>query len=57
VVIGRSGSQRERDRLALDNSFMAGITLMTYDDLVEEARQVLLFLRDFRNGGGEAPSV
>lgn len=57
VVIGRTGSQRERDRLALDNSFMAGITLMTYDDLVEEARQVLLFLRDYRNGSGEGPSA
>ncbi|AUX23623.1 hypothetical protein SOCEGT47_041500 [Sorangium cellulosum] len=57
VVIGRTGSQRERDRLALDNSFMAGITLMTYDDLIEEARQVLTFLRDYRNGSAEPPPV
>jgi CheY-like chemotaxis protein len=51
VVIGRTKSKRECDRLALDNSFMAGITILTYDDLIEEAREVLTFLRDYRNGG------
>ncbi|TKD00203.1 Shedu anti-phage system protein SduA domain-containing protein [Polyangium fumosum] len=50
VVIGRRKDERERDRLALENSFLAGITILTYDDLLEGAREVLTFLRDYRNG-------
>lgn len=50
VVIGRRKDDRERDRLALENSFLAGITILTYDDLIEGAREVLTFLRDYRNG-------
>ncbi len=50
VVIGRTVNKREQDRLALDNSFMAGITILTYDDLIQGARDVLTFLRDYRNG-------
>lgn len=50
VVIGRRKDERERDRLALENSFFAGITILTYDDLLEGAREILTFLRDYRNG-------
>lgn len=50
VVIGRRKDERERDYLALHNSFFAGISVRTYDDLVERARGVLTFLRDHRNG-------
>ncbi|UQA57252.1 Shedu anti-phage system protein SduA domain-containing protein [Polyangium aurulentum] len=50
VVIGRRKDERERDRLALENSFYAGITILTYDDLIEGAREILTFLRDYRNG-------
>jgi len=53
VVIGRMANKRERDRLALDNSFMAGITILTYDDLLDGAREILTFLRDYRNGAPE----
>lgn len=50
VVIGRRKDEREKDRLALENSFFAGITIYTYDDLIENAYEVLKFLRDYRNG-------
>lgn len=50
VVIGRRKDEVEHDRLALENSFFAGITILTYDDLIEGAREVLTFLRDYRNG-------
>jgi CheY-like chemotaxis protein len=50
VVIGRRKDERERDLLALHNSFFAGISIRTYDDLLERARGVLTFLRDYRNG-------
>lgn len=53
VVIGRTIDKREQDRLALDNSFLTGITIMTYDDLIQGAREVLTFLRDYRNGASE----
>jgi hypothetical protein len=53
VLIGRRASKREQDKLALYNSFMAGIAVMTYDDLIEDARQVLTFLRDYRNGAAD----
>jgi CheY-like chemotaxis protein len=53
VVIGRRKNKQEQDRLALDNSFMAGITILTYDDLLEGAREILTFLRDYRNGSAE----
>ena len=50
VVIGRRVNDRERDRLALDNSFLSGISIRTYDDLLEDAEEILTFLRDYRNG-------
>lgn len=52
VVIGRRKDEREKDRLALENSFFAGVTILTYDDLIESAYEVLRFLRDYRNGTG-----
>jgi hypothetical protein len=53
VVIGRyTGSTEERkaqrDRVRLENSYYAGLTLMTYDDLVERAEQFIGFLRGYR---------
>lgn len=53
VVIGRyTGSPEERkgqrDRVRLENSYYAGLTLMTYDDLVERAEQFLGFLSGYR---------
>jgi CheY-like chemotaxis protein len=56
VVIGRRKDERERDLLALHNSFLAGITIRTYDDLIERARGVLTFLRDHRNGSFDLKS-
>ncbi|HSO00344.1 MAG TPA: Shedu anti-phage system protein SduA domain-containing protein [Candidatus Nanopelagicales bacterium] len=53
VVIGRRKDDREKDRLALENSFLAGITILTYDDLIEGAREILTFLRDYRNGSAD----
>lgn len=53
VVIGRRKDDRERDHLALENSFLAGITILTYDDLIEGAREILTFLRDYRNGDAD----
>lgn len=50
VVIGRTESPAQRERLRLENSFMAGITVMTYDDLVERAEHLLTFLQRYRNG-------
>lgn len=50
VVIGRYGSAAERERLRLENSFLAGLTMLTYDDLIERAEQFLLFLQSYRNG-------
>lgn len=50
VVIGRYRDPAERDRLRLENSFLAGITVLTYDDLIERAEQFLLFLQQYRNG-------
>jgi CheY-like chemotaxis protein len=50
VVIGRRKDERERDYLALHNSFLAGISIRTYDDVIDRARGVLMFLRDHRNG-------
>jgi len=53
VVIGRyTGSpedrKRQRDRVRLENSYYAGLTLMTYDDLVERAEQFLGFLHGYK---------
>ncbi|WP_437668846.1 Shedu anti-phage system protein SduA domain-containing protein [Sorangium sp. So ce131] len=53
VVIGRRKDDRERDRLALENRFLAGITVFTYDDVIEGAREILTFLRDYRNGDAD----
>ncbi len=56
VVLGRYSEdpdeQRfQRERLRLENSFFAGLTVMTYDDLVERAEQYIGFLQRYRNGG------
>ena len=53
VVIGRytgdpDERKRQRDRVRLENSYYAGLTLMTYDDLVERAEQFLGFLHGYR---------
>lgn len=53
VVIGRyTGSAEDRkgqrDRVRLENSYYAGLTLMTYDDLVERAEQFIGFLHGYR---------
>jgi CheY-like chemotaxis protein len=50
VVIGRYEGTADRERLRLENSFLAGLTLLTYDDLIERAEQFLLFLQSYRNG-------
>lgn len=50
VVIGRTEGPEQRERLRLENGFLAGITLMTYDDLVERANHLLTFLQRYRNG-------
>lgn len=51
VVIGRYGDDpRHRERLRLENSFLAGLAVLTYDDLIERAEQFLLFLQSYRNG-------
>lgn len=50
LVIGRDHDDVERDRLALENSFYAGIRIMTYDDLLRGARDLLKYLREHRNG-------
>ena len=44
-----------RDRLRLENSYYAGLTLMTYDDLVERAEQYLTFLHEYRPNQVEVP--
>lgn len=50
VVIGRTESPEQRERLRLENGFLAGITVLTYDDLVERAERLLTFLQRYRNG-------
>jgi CheY-like chemotaxis protein len=50
VVIGRYRDDAERERLRLENRFLAGLTIMTYDDLVERAESFLRFLQQYRNG-------
>jgi CheY-like chemotaxis protein len=50
VVIGRYANEAERERLRLENGFLAGLTILTYDDLVERAEQRLTFLQQHRNG-------
>lgn len=52
VVIGRYSSHAQRDRLRLENSFLARLSILTYDDLEERGRQLLYFLRDHRSGAG-----
>lgn len=54
VVIGRYHDDGERERLRLENRFLAGLTIMTYDDLVERAESFLRFLQQYRNGDGSA---
>lgn len=53
IVIGRYTGNAEdrkgqRDRVRLENSYYAGLTLMTYDDLVERAEQFIGFLHGYR---------
>jgi len=55
VVIGRTKNAAERERLRLENSFLAGISILTYDDLVERAEHLLTFLQRYRNG--DAPEM
>lgn len=50
VVIGRYKDPQERERLRLENSFLAGLSVLTYDDLIERAEQFLVFLQSYRNG-------
>lgn len=55
VVIGRYSKDAEarrfeRERLRLENSFFAGLTVMTYDDLAERAEQYIRFLQRYRDG-------
>lgn len=52
VVIGRYQDEAHRERLRLDNSFHAGLRILTYDDLIEQAEQLVAFVRDARNGHG-----
>jgi hypothetical protein len=58
VVIGRydedaEKGRQQRERLRLENSFLSGLTILTYDDLVERAEQFLDFLQRARNGHGD----
>jgi Domain of unknown function (DUF4263) len=55
VVIGRYQNEGERERLRLENSFLAGLAVLTYDDLIERAEQFLLFLQQHRNGDAAEP--
>ncbi|WP_438031265.1 Shedu anti-phage system protein SduA domain-containing protein [Sorangium sp. So ce233] len=50
VVIGRYRNDEERERLRLENSFFAGISILTYDDVIERARELLHFLSLHQNG-------
>jgi len=50
VVIGRYRSDQERERLRLENSFFAGISILTYDDVIERAQELLHFLSLHQNG-------
>jgi hypothetical protein len=40
-----------RSRPRLENSFLAGISILTYDDVIERAEELLHFLSLHRNGG------
>lgn len=58
IIIGRYSSEPEaardeRERLRLENSFLAGISILTYDDLIERAEQFLDFLHRHRNGANK----
>ncbi|MEZ4300926.1 MAG: hypothetical protein R3B70_38685 [Polyangiaceae bacterium] len=44
----------ERERLRLENSFYAGLTVLTYDDLIDRATSLLDFLLRHRNGSSSA---
>lgn len=50
VVIGRYKDDAERERLRLENSFFAGISILTYDDVIARANELLLFLSMHQNG-------
>ncbi len=57
VVIGRYSQDadeaaKQRDWLHMSNSFLAGLQVLTYDDVVEQAEQLVEFVRDARNGHG-----
>lgn len=58
IIIGRYSSdpeeaRNERERLRLENSFLAGISILSYDDLLERAGQFLDFLHRHRNGANK----
>jgi hypothetical protein len=60
VVIGRytgtaDEKRAQRDRIRLENSYYAGLTLMTYDDLVERAEQFLAFLAGSARSSRSSP--
>lgn len=50
VVIGRYRDDGDRERLRLENSVLAGLSILTYDDLIERAEELLHFLQSYRNG-------
>lgn len=53
-MIGRYKNDAERERLRLENSFLAGLAVLTYDDLIERAEQFLTFLLQHRSGDGSS---
>lgn len=55
VVIGRYRDDDDRERLRLENSVLAGLAILTYDDLIERAEQLLHFLQSYRNGTDLVP--
>lgn len=55
VVIGRYRDDGDRERLRLENSVLAGLAILTYDDLIERAEELLRFLQSYRNGSDRTP--
>lgn len=48
--LGAVAGSRESAAVRLENGFYAGLTILTYDDLIERAEQYLRFLQRYRNG-------
>lgn len=44
-----------RDRVRLENSYYAGLALLTYDDLVERAEQYLSLIHRYRPNPAASP--